>query len=121
MAKEKVKNLNRFTKLLPCKLTNDELLNYGNELGSIIQDITTEEDRQVGLKQELKARLAGLESRRTGLATKVTRKEEVRDVEVEVELDFVNDMYREIRLDTGEVITERPITELERQESMDLK
>lgn len=117
---ESIKNLKTITKLLPCKLTDEELLGYGNDLATVIQDMATEEDRQVSLKQELKARLTDLESRRSVLSNKITRKEEVRDVEVEPSLDFDIGAYRETRTDTGEMIFERPINEHEQQEQIEL-
>lgn len=121
MAKQgDVKKLKIRTNLLPCKLNNTELLEYGNELGSVIQDIAAEEDRQISLKQELKARLTTLEAQRTALATKITRKEELRDVEIQPSLNFTAGVYREVRLDTSEVIKERPLTDDERQEKLDL-
>jgi hypothetical protein len=109
------KLLKTFSKLLACKLTDEELLRYGGELGSVIQDIAEEEDRQASLKQELKARLAGLEAKRTELATKLVRREELRDVEVQPERNYDANRYYEIRMDTGEIIKERPLSAEERQ------
>lgn len=117
---ESIRKLKTITKLLPCKLTEIELLNYGNELALTVQNIGTEEERQASLKQELKARLTALESKRSEIASKVARKEEYRDVEVEPMLDFLTEHYKEIRTDTGELVYERPINEHERQEQMDL-
>jgi hypothetical protein len=117
---EEIKVQKKFTKLLPCKLTHDELLQYGNDLGSVIQDMQTEEDKQTSLKTELKARLATLESQKTELATKITRKEELRDIEVESRLNFASGTYQEIRLDTDEIVSERPLLPEEQQENIDL-
>jgi hypothetical protein len=113
--------LKTFSKLLACKLTDDELLRYGGELGSVIQDIAEEEDRQASLKQELKARLAGLEAKRTELATKLVRREELRDVEVQPERNYSASRYYEVRLDTGEVIRERPLSAEERQMGLEIE
>ena len=107
--------LKPYTKLLACKLTDDELLRYGGELGSVIQDIAEEEERQASLKQELKARLAGLEDKRTELATKLVRREELRDVDVQPERNYAAGRYYEIRMDNGEIIKERSLTAEERQ------
>ena len=110
--------LKSYVRLMPCKLKDTELLRYGGELGEVIQDIAAEEDNQLGLRQEMKARLAVLEARRTDLATKITRKEELRDVEIQTERDYTAGTYSEIRTDTGEVIKERPLTPEERQEKL---
>lgn len=109
------------TKWLPCELTKSELLAYGSELGTVTQDIKTEEDRHTSIKQELKATITQLESQRTILASKITRKEEHRDIEVDCKLDFGRDLYVETRTDTGEEILTRPIRDDERQEAMEFK
>jgi hypothetical protein len=114
----KIRKLRETTEALPCQLTNDELLAYGNDLGATIQDIAAEEDRQASIKVEMKSRMTKLEAIRTELASKITRREEYRDVKVEVILDFGDDKYKKVRLDTGEVIFERPINDEERQESL---
>jgi len=113
-----IRKLDPVIKSLPCKLTQDELLICGNDLASVIQDIKMEEDEQVNIKSEMKARLTELESRKTQLAIKLTRKEEWRPVEIERKLDFEDGKYREIRADTGEVIFEREISDDECQEKL---
>lgn len=115
-----IRKLGNTTKLLPCKLVDAELLKYGNDLGETIQDILTEEGRQESLKKEMKATLSALEARRSSLASKITRKEEHRDIDVERVLNFGKDIYQEVRLDTGEIIFTRPVTDDERQEVMTL-
>lgn len=114
----KIRKLRETTELLPCRLTNEELLVYGNDLGATIQDIAAEVDRQESVKREMKSRMSKLEATRTELASKITRKEEYRDIKVEIILDFEADKYKKIRLDTGEVTFERPINDEERQESL---
>jgi len=114
----KIIRLKEYTELLPCVLTEAELLTFGEELGSVIQDMATEEDRQTSMKQELKARITKLESERTILATKITRKEELRDVSVEAQKDFHSNTHKVIRLDTGELVRERQLHPDEYQEEM---
>lgn len=114
-----IRKLEPCTKLLRCKLTRDELLKYGGELAQALQDIVTEEALQASMKQSMKAALASLEAKSSELSTKVARGEELRDVEVEPRLDFKTSTYYEIRGDTGEKISQRPITEDERQENLE--
>lgn len=116
-----IKVLKVINKSLPCKLTNDELLVYGSELASTVQDIKSEEDRQVSVKQEMKARITKLESERTILSSKIGRKEEDRDVDVEPCYDYNKNMYIERRLDTDEIIFERALFDDERQEEMNIE
>ena len=56
-----------------------------------------------------------LEARRSELASLLMRKEEHRIVKVERVLDLDAQVYRETRLDTGEEIKRRAITDEERQ------
>jgi len=101
--------LKRYVATLDCDLTEKEILAYGRELAQINQEIASEEDRQSSLKQELKARIAGIEARRTEISAKVNRGKELREVQIEVTADFKTDMATEIRMDTGEVYRERPL------------
>ena len=108
------------TKMLSCRLTNDEVREYGQKLAVILEDIANEVARQASFKQEMKAAVTGLESQAAALGSKIRRREELRDVEVQPELDFEAGVYRESRIDTGSVIKERPITAEERQEFLPL-
>ena len=97
------------------RLTADELLKYGEELATIIQDIGDEESRQTRQKATMKARLAELDSRRTQVANKVRRREEYRDVKVLVYYDHSRGIVQETCEDTGEIVTTRQMTDAERQ------
>ncbi len=107
--------LKRYMATLDCELTEKQVLGYGRELAQINQEIAAEEDRQTSLKQELKARIAGLEARRTEISAKVNRGKELREVQIEVMADFKAGTATEIRTDTGEVLRERPLREEEKQ------
>jgi hypothetical protein len=113
-----IKKLSNVTALLPCKLTNDELLQAGQDLARINQDIVREEDDQTDAKAQMKARLTALNAKRTEISLKISRKAEERSVTIERTLDFDAGKYRETRTDTGEVINQRDIQDHERQESI---
>lgn len=103
------------TRNLPVKLREDELLERGHSLASVIQDITSEEARQVDVKAQMKARLSELEARRSQLAIVVSRREEQRDVTCDVFHDYDRVVVETVRRDTGEVVYSRAMTEDERQ------
>ena len=107
--------LKRYLATLDCDLAEKEVLAYGRELALVNQEIASEEDRQNSLKQELKGRIAGLEARRTEISAKVNRGKELREVQIEVLADFKTDIATEIRMDTGEVLRERPLRDNEKQ------
>lgn len=105
---------------LPCRLTDEELLKKGADLATAVQDIATEEGRQVDLKATMKAKLAEIEARRTQLAIAVSRKEEHRDVEVDIYHDYQRAVVEDVRRDTGEVVSRRVMQDEERQRGLPL-
>lgn len=103
---------------LPVRLTEEELLKKGSELAATVQDIASEESRQQDIKSQLKAKLAELEARRSNLAITVSRKEEHRDVEVDIFHDYQRGVVEDVRRDTGETISRRVMNEEERQRAL---
>lgn len=101
---------------LPVKLTDEELLKVGGQLAATVQ-----EGRQADLKAQMKARLAELEGRRTNLAYTISRKEEYRDVEVDIFSDYQRGVVEDIRRDSGEVLITRVMTEHERQQQLPME
>lgn len=103
---------------LPVKLHEDELRDRGDKLAALIQDVSAEERRQVDVKAQMKARLSELDAKKTQLAIVISRREEDRDVTVDVFHDFDRLTVETIRQDTGEVISSRRMTEEERQQKL---
>lgn len=103
------------------KLTDEELLKVGRELAGTTQDIATEEKRQADVKAGMKARLAELDARRTQLAMNISRREQDRDVRVDVYMDFQRGIVQEIREDTGETVHTRQMTDTERQAELPIE
>jgi hypothetical protein len=64
---------------------------------------------------QIKAQVDELDARLVQCSDKYRSGYEMREMEVEKELDFVNDVVRFYRLDTGEVALERGMTIEERQ------
>lgn len=103
------------TRSLPVKLREDELRDRGDQLASVIQDLRAEEDRQVDAKAHMKARLAELDAKKTQLAIVISRREEPRNVDVEVWHDYARFMVETVRTDTGETIHTRRMEDHEKQ------
>lgn len=99
--------------LLACKLTDAETLEAGQELAAVIQDLEGETARQTQIKANLKSTLTALEARRSSVALKVARREEIREVRCEARLD--GDELVSWRLDTGEEVGRRPARDEEKQ------
>lgn len=103
------------TRSLPVKLTEDELRERGDSLAAVIQDINAEENRQVDMKTQMKARITELDAKQTQLAITISRREEYRDVTVDVYHDFDKLKVETVRRDTGECIHRREMTQEELQ------
>lgn len=121
MSKQAPPTLLTMTKNLPCQLTDEEQRERGIELARTNEDYASEEKRQADIKAELKAQLAGIEARRTSLASIVRRKEEYRDVKVEEHYDYQRGVVVQVRTDTGEQIMRREMTEAERQAKLNFE
>lgn len=106
------------TRTLPVKLSQDELRERGDTLASVIQDLNTEQKRQTDQKAQMKAKLSELEARQTQLAIMISRREEDREVVIDVWHDFERGTVSEVRRDTGEELHSRHMTDEERQRSL---
>jgi hypothetical protein len=100
---------------LPVRLTELELRDRGDALAAVIQDLKAEEDRQVDTKAHMKARLSELDAKKTQLAIVICRREEPRDVQVDVFFDYSRQIVESVRRDTGECIHTRRMDEHEKQ------
>ena len=109
-----MKTIRNETRKMPVKLTDVELLEQAGELAHTYQEIADESDNQASLKAQMKARLMELDARQSRLASVVATKTDYRDVEIEVNMSD-DGVVQEVRKDTGEIITTRPLREDEKQ------
>lgn len=100
---------------LPVKLTETELRERGDSLAAVIQDLNAEENRQVDMKTQMKARITELDAKQTQLAITISRREEYRDVTCDVWHDYDKLKVETVRRDTGETIHARGMTQEEMQ------
>lgn len=114
-------SLRKLTRNLPCRLTHDELLDRADQLSVVVQETTAEENRQTDAKAQMKARLTELDARKTRLAITISRKEEYRDVEVELVADVQAGTVTAYRNDSGEALETRPMSDAERQTTLPLE
>src|SRR5262245_37517126 len=90
-----------------CALTDAELLNLLGQIDAEQQAIDTERARFEAAKKESAARVAVLQATVSELWARFRRREEQREVSVEVRADYPAGLARSIRLDTGEVFFTR--------------
>lgn len=119
MRRKQIDNLVRqFTTYLPCRLTDEELTERGQELAharKASEDFSAEAATK---RKELKERETELDGEVSRLARVVRDRSEQRPVLVEVRMTKKAGMVDEIRTDTGEVIHNRKMADNEAQTEM---
>ena len=103
------------TQSLPVRLTEQELIAKGAELSAMIKALSYEEAEKKSVADAFKARITDLDTQIQRLAQIVRDKKEFRPVEVIEQPDYDAMMMRTVRLDTGEVVSSRPLEGSERQ------
>ena len=121
MSEKRYVSLKKTTRNLPCQLTNGELLDRADQLSVVVQETNAEEGRQTDAKAQMKARLTELDARKTRLAITIGRKEEYRDIEIELVADLQAGTVTIYRQDTSEALETRPMSEQERQTALPLE
>lgn len=106
------------SEVLSCVLTDAEMLDRGRQLAESLQDIREEEDRQATAKKEMKDTLESLQKEADRLSAIVRDGREDRTVAVRIDHDEARLMVHKTRLDTGELIASRAMTEEERQRAL---
>ena len=107
-----------YTKLLPVKLTTDEKLTAGARLAELDGELHEASENATQVKQALKAEETRIVAERTRVAGLLRRGTEMRDVKVQVFHDYEDGELTEVRVDTFEVVFQRPLTEDEKQPTL---
>ena len=113
------------TMRLPVELTHDEVFARGKQLAAVKDEHTTAMDRLDRATIAWKATKEGIqndinetEERMRVIARVIRSAREDRDVEVVDEPNYKTGVMATIRLDTGELVASRGLTEAERQRSL---
>lgn len=104
---------------LPVKLTDAELLARGRESGELALAIQQVHDELAAAKIAAKEKLKVFGDRDRELDRQLRSGTEDRDVECELRFDFDAGIVRTVRLDTDEVVSERDVTDEERQSTLE--
>lgn len=100
---------------LPVRLTKSELLERGNSLALAREHYTRQRGEAKAAAAVAKADLEEIEGEVDRLAGIVRAKAEPRPVETRVVRDYERGVVDTVRLDTGELVRTRAMTEQERQ------
>lgn len=105
---------------LPCTLTVEESHNYAKTCARLIRELEKVEGKKKVSTSEFKERIDSINARSRMLSEYVNSNQQFRDVDVRQEFDFGLGVVRKIRVDTGEVIETRAMTNEESQRAMNL-
>ena len=106
----------RAERQLKCDLTNIEMLVYGQRMAEWQQAVAELEKALLEYLAENKSKASEAECALSRYAAAVRRKYEYRRVACEVAHNYVTEMVTAMRLDTGEEIESRPMTDDELQQ-----
>lgn len=94
-------------------LTSEELRARGDELAVLIQEISQAKEEQKEAAKDMKGKIAIQEILKNKLADTIRQRREPRTLPVDIVA--VNGRARLIRVDTGEIVGERALTDREQQ------
>jgi len=113
--------IHRSTELhtLPCKLTKDEKAQAAKELAEKIDQLEALEETRKATMSEFKSKKENLQAQVLALGRQVREGTKLQSVECQLQLNYSKQRVRLIRLDTNEVIEERPMTDEEKQMNLE--
>lgn len=114
------RRLTEYVENLPVPLTDEERLARGTSLVRLRDEERNIEAEFETQKQSHKKAMGEIASMREQLEQAIREKREPRPTRVEGWAHFDQATYREIRVDTGEIISERPLLAVECQEELPL-
>ncbi len=105
----------RVSDSLPCRLTDDERLEFADSLAEASQAVDTAQNNKKSAMKQHNYEVQLAQTRLDRLANIVGSKTEYLDVTVEEKWDWKADKFTRTRTDTGEVLIERRLNDQERQ------
>ncbi len=111
----------------PCKkylkytFTEDEIKELGRSLAKVFSDHSEAEGRLKSVSTQIKAEITSLEGIMTMVSEKIRSGYEHRNIDCKKEFDYRLGSVTIIRLDTGEVVEERPMDAEETQKKLELQ
>ncbi len=116
----------QYEKQLPVKLDREQVVEHGQEMAAsallaarVELEIDEVKDEARGKLKEMKEGLVEIRGRLKKLAFEVRKGEAVQSVLVEARFASDNSCVEIVRLDTGEIVETRPLTEEDRQMEID--
>jgi len=92
-----------------CELSNTELKNYGEKLASLTIEKIMKEEEKKKINKEKTDEITTLSSEILKLSNVLKSKKEVKTLECIEKIDYDSNKIIIIRVDTGDIIEEKPI------------
>jgi hypothetical protein len=103
---------------LKVKLTDDELLKYGDDLAKLTDEMKDIEDAKKEAASNFKAKLDVIEGEIHRVSAKIRDKQELRLVKCVEQSDSETKRVNTVRSDTGEIVSWRNMTQEEMQRKL---
>lgn len=103
---------------LVCDLNEQEVRQYSNELARLVTEQAEVEAEKKEVMSDFTAKINKIVADSRVLSRKVSTRKEERQVECDREFDYTKGMVYTVRMDTGETIDQRKMTEDEKQERL---
>lgn len=116
-AKERAK-IEHYTTQLKCVLKPHEIAERADRCAQLVADMDSKEADMKAAQKHAKSVIETIGSAIRTLSEEVRSKSTYRGVEVQKKLDYLRNFVSETRLDTGEIVSERGMTEAERQREL---
>lgn len=105
----------RFEQSLRCQLTKEEIADRADRAAQLLEDRDHEEEELKAHAKHVKGKIERIEAEMRQHSNEVRTRSTYRDIECERIFDYKSKRVREVRGDTGEVISDREMTEREKQ------
>lgn len=113
--------IGRSTEDVAVPINQSEVLVAAEQLARCETELADLEAHAKAQKDELKAKKTAILSRRADLASVVREKKQVRALEVQLLANWTSGTLSKVRVDNGETVTQRKLTEEERQSRFPLE
>ena len=104
---------------LKCVLTEKELLQCGDELATALDNLRQLGEEKDAVSKQFKAKETSIDAEITTKQLLVRNKYQYRRTPCELTINYTTQTATVARLDTGEVVVDRPLAESEKQMEID--
>lgn len=112
--------IERFERNLRVKLTDKEVAERANRAAHLVAECDQKDEEREAANKHAKAQLAELEAEMRKVSTEVRDGATYRGVTCERRYIYRTGTVQEVRTDTGDTLSERAMTDMERQMGLDL-